>query len=266
LSEVNKELVTEQKDAICTITFNRPEKRNAVTPRLLNDLVVELKRLEADDSIKCVIITGAGEKAFSSGYDISAIGQHEDEMMRDYRGNHPLVAAVKAIEGFPYPVIAMINGHAFGGGLEIALTCDLRIATEKALFSMPPAKLGVIYTYTGIRRFINLIGVGHTKELFLLGRAINAERAQTIGLVNHVLPAEDLERFTYTMAMEIASNAPLSMKAMKEMINSWQKSQTLTPADEERVKELIMAVQESDDYVEGQKAFAEKRAPVFKGK
>jgi enoyl-CoA hydratase/carnithine racemase len=160
----------------------------------------------------------------------------------------------------------MINGHAFGGGLELAVTCDLRISVDNALFGMPPAKLGVIYPYSGIRKFLNLVGIGYTKELFLVGRNINAGRAEKIGLVNYVLPRSELEEFTYKLASEICENAPLSMSTMKEMINAWQRNQSIGPHDEETIKEMILKVQESEDYKEGQKAFGEKRKPKFQGK
>lgn len=261
-----KELITEERDSVCTLTINRPEKRNSLTPNLLMEIDSALKRLKKEKKTRCIVIRGSGEKAFSSGYDISAIGKIKDDMMRDYTDDHPLIIASKAIENFPYPVIAMINGHAFGGGLELALTCDLRMAVDNALFGMPPAKLGVIYTYTGIRKFLNLIGLGYTKELFLTGRNIDAQRAEKIGLVNYVLPKSELEDFTYKLASEISENAPLSMKTMKEMINAWQRNQLMSKSDEEQVKEMILKVQESEDYKEGQRAFAEKRKPKFLGK
>ena len=261
-----KELIIEERDSVCTLTINRPEKRNSLTPNLLMEIDWVLKRLKKEKRTRCVVIRGSGEKAFSSGYDISAIGKIKDDMMRDYTDDHPLIIASKAIENFPYPVIAMINGHAFGGGLELALTCDLRMAVDNALFGMPPAKLGVIYTYTGIRKFLNLIGLGYTKELFLTGRNIDAQRAEKIGLVNYVLPKSELENFTYKLASEISENAPLSMKTMKEMINAWQRNQLMSKSDEEQVKEMILKVQESEDYKEGQRAFAEKRKPKFLGK
>ncbi len=260
------ELITEEKDSICTITLNRPEKRNLLTPVMLLEINSELKRLKDEARIRCVVIRGSGDKAFSSGYDISAIGKIKDDMMRDYTDGHPLIIASKAVEGFPYPVIAMINGHAFGGGLELALTCDLRISADNVLLGMPPAKLGVIYTYTGIRKFLNIIGLGYTKELFLIGRNIDAQRAEKIGLVNHVVPRPELEEFTYKLASEICENAPLSMSTMKHMINAWQENQSTSRDDEGLIKEMILKVQESEDYKEGQRAFAEKRKPKFQGR
>ncbi|MDA2918286.1 enoyl-CoA hydratase-related protein [Desulfobacterota bacterium AH_259_B03_O07] len=258
------ELLIEEKGSICTLVLNRPEKRNLTTPNMLLQLERVLKKLKEDETVRCVIIRGAGEKAFSSGYDISAIG--ENDMMRDYEGHHPLIIAAKSIENFPYPVIAMINGHAFGAGLELAVTCDMRISVDNAMLGMPPAKLGVIYTFSGIRKFLNLVGLGYTKELFLVGNAIDSIKAERIGLVNYIKPREEIEEFTYGLAIEMVKNAPLSMKTMKLMINKWQQNQNLNKEEEEKLKKLIIEVQSSGDYKEGQQAFAEKRKPKFKGR
>jgi len=258
------ELLIKEKESICTLILNRPEKRNLTTPNMLLQLDSVLNRLKDDGSVRCVVIRGAGEKAFSSGYDISAIG--ENDMMRDYEGNHPLIVASKSIENFPYPVIAMINGHAFGAGLELAVTCDVRICVDGAMLGMPPAKLGVIYTFSGIRKFLNLVGLGYAKELFLVGKAIDSTKAEKIGLVNYIKPREEIEDFTYGLANEIAENAPLSIKTMKFVINKWQQNQGLNKDEEETLKKMIKEVQSSGDYKEGQEAFAEKRKPIFKGK
>lgn len=258
------ELIVKEAGPVCTLIVNRTEKHNLLTPGMLLGLSGELTRLKDENKVRCVVIRGAGEKAFSSGYDITAIGK--DDMVRNNEGNNPLPLAAKAIEEFPYPVLAMMNGHAFGAGLEIAATCDIRIAADKCLFGMPPAKLGVVYSYQGVRRFLNLIGPGYTKELFLTGRPINTERAVQIGLVNFAFPSNELEKFTYEMAEEITGNAPLSLKALKEMTNVWQRSLVTSPEDEALIKQLTLDVQNSEDYKEGQRSFAEKRKPVFKGK
>jgi enoyl-CoA hydratase/carnithine racemase len=258
------DLLVEENDLICTLTLNRPDKRNLLTPTMLVKIDEELKRLDDEGKVRCVVIRGAGDKAFSSGYDIAAIG--DNDMMRDYEDDHPLIIAGNSIENFPYPVIAMINGHAFGAGLELAVTCDYRVCVEDARLGMPPAKLGVIYTYTGIRKFLNLVGIGHTKELFLIGNPIDANKGLSIGLVNEVKSSSGIEEYTYSLADDIASNAPLSMKTMKYTINKWQRSQKPDPADEETLKQMILEVQSSSDYKEGQRAFAEKRKPKFKGK
>jgi enoyl-CoA hydratase/carnithine racemase len=258
------ELLVEERDLISTLTLNRPEKRNLVTPSMLLKIDRQLKQIEKEGKARCVVLRGAGGKAFSSGYDIAAIG--ENDMMRDYEGDHPLIIAGHSIENFPYPVIAMINGHAFGAGLELAVSCDYRVCVEGAKLGMPPAKLGVIYTYTGIRKFLNLIGIGYTKEMFLIGNPIDANKALGIGLVNEVKGSSEIEEYTYSLANEIASNAPLAMKTMKHIINKWQRNQKLDPADEETLRQMILEVQSSGDYKEGQTAFAEKRKPIFKGK
>jgi len=262
LTELN-ELIIEENDAVCTLTFNRPEKRNLLTPAMLLELSEQLNRLRDENKVRCVVIRGSGEKAFSSGYDINAIG--ENDMIKHHEGNHSLGRALRTIEGFPYPVIAMMNGHAFGAGLEVAATCDLRITVDDCLFGMPPAKLGVVYSYTGMRKFLDLIGPGHTKELFLVGRPISSERAREIGLVNFLVSREDIQEFTYVMANEISENAPLSLRTLKEITNALEK-RPISAEDETLIRQMTLEVQNSEDYKEGQKAFSEKRKPEFKGK
>jgi len=249
---------------ICFITLNNPDKRNLLTISMLKKLTGLFNKLSDTDEIRCVVINGQGGKAFSSGYDISAI--KNDDMMREFASGHPLEECFNAIENFPYPVIAMINGHIFGAGLELAVTCDIRICADHVKLGMPPAKLGVVYSYSGTKKFLNLIGPSNTRELFLTGRTINAERAEKMGLVNHTIPNEHLHQFTTEMAEEISNNAPLSLKTMKQLVNIWQRNQTTNIEDEELIKALFQEVQNSEDYIEGQKAFEEKRKPIFKGK
>jgi enoyl-CoA hydratase/carnithine racemase len=262
LSEL-KELIVEENGPICTISFNRPEKRNLVTPLMLTELSSELKRLTDEDKVRCVILRGSGDKAFSSGYDIHAIG--DNDMIKHHEGDHPLGRALRTVEDFPYPTIAMLNGHAFGAGFEIAVTCDIRIAVDDSLFGMPPAKLGVVYSHSGMKKFVDLIGPGYTKELFLVGRPVSSERAKEIGLVNFMVSREEIEKFTYDMANEISENAPLSLKTLKNIINVLEKKE-IRNEDEKIIRNMTVDVQNSEDYKEGQKAFAEKRKPEFKGK
>lgn len=259
----SKELIVEENGAVCTLTLNRPEKRNMLNPSILTVLNSELNRLEQENKVRCVVLRGAGEKAFSSGYDISAIG--ENDMIKHHEGDHPLGRTLKAIENFPYPVIAMVNGHAFGAGLELAVTCDIRISRDACLFGMPPAKLGVVYSHSGMKKFLDLIGPGYTKELFLIGRPISSERAKEIGLINYMIDRQELEQFTYEIADEISENAPLSLKTLKEIIKTLNKKE-LTSEDERSIRDKTLEVQNSEDYKEGQKAFSEKRKPEFKGK
>lgn len=254
----------QRDNRICILTINNPEKRNVLSTEILLNITQVLNELRTDPDIRCIIITGAGEKAFSSGYDISSIG--DKDMLRDYEEGHPLVLALRSIEEYPYPVVAMINGHAFGAGLELAVTCDIRVCSEHSKLGMPPSRLGVAYTYTGIRKFLNLIGTGNTKEMFLTGNPVDARRAERIGLVNHLVKKEELEEFTHQLATTISENAPLSMESIKTVINQWQENQELSDSRYNEVRSIIEKVQNSNDYKEGQKAFQQKRKPQFTGK
>ena len=251
-------------EKICVLSLNNPEKRNVLTVDMLNEITSLLDSLAAEDKVRCVVIRGEGGKAFSSGYDISAI--KNDDMVREFGTGHPLEDCLKAIENFPYPVIAMINGHVFGAGLELAVTCDMRICADFIRIGMPPAKLGVVYSYSGTKKFLNLIGSANTRELFFIGNPISAERAEKIGLVNHCVDSLKLYHFTMEIAKEISNNAPLSLKTMKKLFNIWHQNQPICEEDEQLIKKLFTEVQDSEDYLEGQRAFNEKRKPVFKGK
>lgn len=257
----NKEILVKTEGSICTLTINRPEKRNSLTPGTLGLLTEEFLRLEKTTEIRCVVITGSGDKAFCSGYDIDSISEEEIAI----ENSHPLTEAMRAVKSYPLPVIAMINGHAFGAGLELAVTCDLRVCADDAKLAIPPVKLGVTYHYSGIKQFLSLVGPGFTRELFLTGNSVNAERALEKGLVNHVVKRDKLEELTYGLAEGISENAPLSMISMKKMINIWEQGGPLSEENEELIRSLFAKVRESSDSKEGKKAFLEKRKPVFKG-
>ncbi len=230
-------LLTEKKEKICTIILNRPERRNALAPLMLFQLADTLTRIKEEGEVHCLVIRGAGETAFSSGYDISAIPTNlTPEIAEAFKTKNPLQAGLGAVIDFPYPVIAMINGHAFGAGCELAMCCDIRIAAEGARLSMPPAKLGVIYHSSGIFRFINVVGLANAKEMFFTGRAYEASRAREMGLVHYVVPADRLSSFTYEMAQEISENAPLSLRGLKIIFNKCLQYQKSTPRMTKRSK------------------------------
>lgn len=258
----NKEILVKTEGSIRTLTLNRPEKRNSLTPEILRLLTEEFSRLGKTTEIRCVVIRGSGDRAFCSGYDIAAISEEEIAI----ESGHPLTEAMRAVKSYPLPVIAMINGHAFGAGLELAATCDLRVCADDAKLAIPPVKLGVTYHYSGIKQFLNLVGPGFTRELFLTGNPVNAERALEKGLVDHVVERDKLEDFTYGFAEGVSENAPLSMISMKKMINIWEESRSLSEGHEEIIRSLALRVRESEDSREGKTAFLEKRKPVFKGK
>ena len=257
----NKEILTETENSVCTLTLNRPEKRNSLTRETLELMRDEVRRLAKNPEVRCLVITGAGDKAFCSGYDIGSISGEEYD-----GGDHPLAEAMEAVKNHPLPVIAMINGHAFGAGLELAASCDVRVCADDAKLAVPPAKLGVTYGREGVRKLLALAGPGLTRELFLAGNPIDAERAGEKGLVNHVVKREYLAEFTYSLARGISENAPLSMISLKKTINILEAGKPLSKEDEELIRSLARKVRQSEDSEEGKKAFADKRKPVFGGR
>jgi len=260
-----KLLLDEPAEAVARLTLNRPDSRNALDHELLDGIAAAMPALDRGIELRCVLITGAG-KAFSAGYDIAAIPSESFERDAEALVAHPFHAALEAIAAHPWPVIAAINGHALGGGLELTLTCDLRVCARSAKLGMPPAKLGLIYGHTGLQRFIDAIGVPRTKELFLTGRNLDAERAERIGLVHEVVDDDRLDGTAVEWAAEVAANAPLSMRGNKHAIDTLNAFDRLTPEQERELIELRRSCFSSDDFREGIKAFAEKRKPVWKGR
>jgi enoyl-CoA hydratase/carnithine racemase len=260
-----KLLLDEPADAVARLTLNRPDSRNALDHELLDGIAAAMRTLDRGIDLRCVLVTGAG-KAFSAGYDIAGIPAESFERDAEALVAHPFQAALDAIAAHPWPVIAAINGHALGGGLELTLTCDLRICAAGAKLGMPPAKLGLIYGHTGLQRFIDAVGVPRTKELFLTGRNLAAGRAEEIGLVHEVVADEELDQAAVALAAEVAANAPLSMKGNKHAIDTLNSYRRLTPEQERELIELRESCFRSEDFREGISAFAEKRKPVWKGR
>lgn len=260
-----KLLLDEPAEAVARLTLNRPDSRNALDHELLDGIRAAIPSLDRGIEVRCVVITGSG-RAFTAGYDIAGIPSETFERDAEALVAHPFQDALDAIAAHPWPVIAAINGHALGGGLELTLTCDLRIAARGAKLGMPPAKLGLIYGHTGLRRFIDAIGVPRTKELFLTGRNLDAERAEEIGLVNAVVDDREIERASLELAVEVAANAPLSMRGNKNAIDTLNSYPRVTGEQERELIELRESCFASDDFREGIAAFAEKRRPVWKGR
>jgi enoyl-CoA hydratase/carnithine racemase len=264
---MEERLLLERKDRVCTISINRPEKRNALSPAVLLELIEALQRLQEEDEVRCVVIRGSGDKAFSSGFDISDLPINvSPEVSEAVKGDTPLDNGMKAVIDFPYPVIAMINGLAYGAGCELAITCDIRIAADHVRFSMPPAKLGIVYRWRGILKYIDIIGPAYVKEMFFTGRAYGAKQAREMGLVHYVVPQDQFSAFVYEMAREISENAPLSLKAVKTVANRFLHEGRLSPQDIEEIEALRYEAFRSEDIKEGERAFREKRKPVFKGR
>ncbi len=260
-----KLLVDRPAEAVARLRLNNPEKRNPLDHEVLDAIAAVLPTLAEGIETRCVVITGTG-RVFSAGYDIGAIAPGSFESDAEALVAHPFTAAMDAVSGHPYPVVAALNGHALGGGLELAVRCDIRICAAGAKLGMPPAKLGLIYGHTGLKRFIDVIGVAYTRELFLTGRNLVAERAERIGLVNEVVADDELEAAALALAAEIAANAPLSMTGNKLMIERLASFERLSEEAERELVELRRSCFASEDFREGVRAFGEKRKPEWKGK
>jgi len=249
------------------LTISNPAKRNALDHPILDAITATLAELAGDPArTRCVIVTGA-HGMFSAGYDIGEIPDEEFEERAEALVAHPFTEAIDTLEAFPLPTLAILPGHTIGGGLELALTCDLRVASDGIKLGMPPAKLGLVYSHTGVRRFIDAIGAPRTRELFLLGRHIDAATALQWGLVNRIECAEELQGVGLELARELAGNAPLSQTGNKRVIAQLLAAEGELREDVEReLIELRRASFASEDMREGMRAFAERRAPRWQGR
>lgn len=251
-------------EAVARLTLSNPERRNALDHETLDALTETIPRLDQGIEVRCLVITGA-PPVFSAGYDIGSIPEESFERDAESLVAHPFHRALDVLQDFPWPTLAAINGHCLGGGLELAITCDLRIAADGAKLGMPPAKLGLVYGHTGIAKFIETIGAPRTSELFLTGNNLDAATAERINLVNWVAEDDLLAERAVELAAGIAANAPLSMKGNKQMIRTLLDNPILDEATERELVELREACFGSEDFREGIRAFSEKRRPDWTG-
>ncbi|MBE7515199.1 MAG: enoyl-CoA hydratase/isomerase family protein [Chloracidobacterium sp.] len=254
-------ITLEKRGAVAVLTINRPDKLNALNKKVHTESVAALDELRADDAVRVLVITGSGEKSFIAGADISEFEGQTPVTQRDQFHDRTLF---NVIDQFPKPVIAMVNGFCLGGGNELALACDIRMASETARFSQPEINLGIIPGGGGTQRLTNLIGEGRSMEMILTGDMIDAATAEKLGLVNHVVPADQLEAETMKLAEKIAEKAPIALQLCKEAVKFASRSNL----DEglRREVDLFAIAFSTEDKQEGVSAFLEKRKPDFKGR
>ncbi len=257
-------MIGKKADGIGWLIFNNPERHNAVSLEMWEATKEIVEDFLADDEVRVIVVKGAGEKSFVSGADISKFEDERAEAAAVERYNDATEEAYQTVLNASKPTIAMIQGYCLGGGANLAVCCDLRICSEKARFAIPAAKLGLGYDYSRVRRVMDLIGPAFAMEIFFTARQFTAEEAVTMGLVNRMVPHEELESYVTDYSAMIAGNAPLTVKAIKRTVREALKDET--KRDLKILDQLVADCFESQDYAEGRKAFMEKRKPAFTGR
>jgi len=256
-------MLSRKEGGVGTLIFNNPERHNAVSLEMWEAAASILEGFAADKEVRVVVLTGAGGKAFVSGADISKFESERSNKEAIERYNVAVDKANTAVYEFPKPTIAMIRGYCIGGGVGLALCCDLRICSDNSKFGVPAAKLGLGYGFTGIKKLVDLVGPSFAKEIFFTARQFTAAEALQMGLVNRVLPGEELEKYVKDYADTISGNAPLTVNAVKYIVGQVVKDES--QRDLKKCAELVAECFASSDYIEGRKAFMEKRKPQFTG-
>jgi enoyl-CoA hydratase len=256
-------MLSRKEGSVGYMTFNNPERHNAVSLDMWDAASRIMEGFARDDEVRVVVITGAGGKAFVSGADISRFENERSNEAAVARYNEIVAKANDSLYHFPKPTIAMIRGYCIGGGLGLAVCCDLRICSDNSKFAIPAAKLGLGYGYPGIKRLADIVGPSFAKEIFFTARQFDAAEALTMGLVNRVVAADTLETYVRGYADTIGANAPLTINAVKFIANQTVVDES--KRDLTRCADLVKRCFESKDYVEGRRAFMEKRKPAFVG-
>ena len=261
---LTEKMIAEKRGAVGIMTFNNPDRFNAVSMDMWEGVAEILADFGSDDAIRVVVVTGAGNKAFVSGADISKFEDERSsqEAVEKYAVN--VDAAYNGLHRFPKPTIAMINGYCIGGGVGLAVCCDMRICADNARFAIPAAKLGLGYGYEHIRKLSDLVGPSRAKEIFFTARQFNAEEALQMGLVNRVVSGSMLQPYVDDYAETIAANAPLTVAQVKHTVGEILKDPE--DRDLEKCADMVRACFDSADYEEGRKAFMEKRKPAFQAR
>jgi len=257
-------ILAEIKDGVGRITFNQPEKRNAMSVTMWGGMGEALDLFERDPAVRCVVLTGAGDKAFVSGADISQFDKMRSSAEASAEYSKQTAAGRTKLADFPKPVIGEIRGFCMGGGLGIAMYCDIRIAAEGSQFGIPAAKLGIAYGFDMVRHLVDLVGPAHAHMILMTGERFSAEEAQRVGLINKVVPAEALSDEVAKLGAIMARNAPLSLLANKRTVQAVVRDRA--DRDMPALNAMMAACFDSADYQEGRKAFMEKRKPAFQGR
>ena len=261
---MSDELVVQRSGNIATVVFNRPDVRNAFNLAMWSALPGVMEDLNRDPGVRAIVLRGAGEEAFASGADISEFKEHRKDRATAEAYNARTEAAYHALEASPKPTVAMIYGFCMGGGIAIALGCDLRFAAETGKFAIPAARLGIIYGLHSVKRLVALVGPAAAKDILFSARTFDATEACTMGFVDQVLPTTDLASFTYDYLARVADNAPLSVQGAKVVVEAIVEDGGLVKKTE--IQRLQLATFDSEDYREGTAAFLEKRRPRFQGR
>jgi enoyl-CoA hydratase len=256
-------MLSRREGGVGYLIFNNPQRHNAVSLDMWEAAERFLKEFAADPQVRVVVLTGAGGKAFVSGADISKFESERSSEQAIARYNAAVDRANTAVYEFPKPTIAMIQGYCLGGGVGLAICCDLRICSEGSRFAVPAAKLGLGYAYPGLKKLVDLVGPAFAKEIFFTARQFSAAEAKEMGLVNRIVPDGELETFVRDYAAMIAGNAPLTVNSVKYIVGEVVKDEG--KRDLARCAELVKQCFASKDYVEGRTAFMEKRKPNFTG-
>jgi enoyl-CoA hydratase len=259
---LTERIVARKEGGVGWLVFNNPERRNAVSLEMWQGIAQVLADYDADPEVRVVVLTGAGDKAFASGADISQFEKHRADAEGVQRYEQVSDAAMKRLKTLDKPTLAMIRGYCLGGGLNIAVACDLRLAADDARFGIPAGKMGLGYRAEAMKALVDLVGAAFTREIMITARQFGAIEALQMGLVHKVVPLRELDGVTQQYCEMIAANAPLTLRAAKRVI----REVTRVDYDDAACRAWVKECFESEDYAEGRRAFMEKRKPVFKGK
>ncbi|MCI0487252.1 MAG: enoyl-CoA hydratase [Blastocatellia bacterium] len=270
-NRMNDTVLVEKRDGIAKIIFNRPDVRNAISLDMWQKIARVTEGVGKDEETRAVIFRGAGTEAFASGADISEFKEVRKDAATARAYNKEIEAAFLAVRGCPKPTVAQIFGYCMGGGMALALACDLRFAAEGSRFAIPAARLGIIYGQGSTRQLVDIVGPSRAKDILFSARTFDAREALEMGFINRLLPVEELEAFTEEYIKKVVANAPLSVRGAKVIIESLLDEKSLPFEDggaskRELIERLYVEALESEDYKEGTRAFLEKRKPRFEGK